>query len=117
MTAALQDGHIRVTNSFDETPYSLLIAWDWAEGALVVTETRAVEGGDAPQRGDVVETLAGMGIDDLVAKKRPEISAATTGWLNRRLLVELRRRATDLPVAVGLRDPQGRKRVVVVTPV
>lgn len=90
LVAALKDGHGAVMHGSDRRFAMLPFAWDWVEGALVVTHVPPEL--EAPVRpGDAVRSIDGRAVGELRAELGALISAATPQWIDWQLLRELGR--------------------------
>ncbi|NQE64713.1 hypothetical protein E1H18_4969 [Caulobacter sp. RHG1] len=76
LLTALHDGHGSVVGP-GPTQQMLPVAWEWIEGRLVVL---AAAPGTGLAPGDVVTTLNGRDVKDLLAEKEALISGATPQW-------------------------------------
>ena len=101
LVAALGDGHGYVRHSMERREGILPLDWDWIEGRLVVTAV--AEGiGAHPVRGDVVLSIGGAPVEELLEQAESLISGATPQWIRSRALGELRWRSTPAPCELEL---------------
>lgn len=83
MTAALKDGHVYVSWPGGAPPNSLP-PMEFAGDDLIIAGDAA--GDPVPlHAGDVVVSIDGRAVADILAELRPTISAATAGWMKSRL--------------------------------
>ena len=81
MIAALRDGHGRVGSAYVDgiVPDARL---EWVEGKVVVVAVGDSAAAAGLRRGDVVLTVDGHDVDDLLAAMRERVSGATPQWVN-----------------------------------
>ena len=81
MVAALRDGHGRVGSAFVDgvVPDARL---EWVQGKAVVVAVGDSAAAAGLRRGDVVLTVDGHAVDDLLAAMRERVSGATPQWVN-----------------------------------
>jgi hypothetical protein len=86
MTAAAHDGHCRVFWDADPDPDAVApLGWDLVEGQLVVTDVPDSQG-QSIELGDLVHSIDGKRLTDLLREAEEEISAATPQWRRARAL-------------------------------
>jgi C-terminal processing protease CtpA/Prc len=86
-TAALKDGHVRVSLQGAPRLFYAPLDWEWLEGQLVVT--RVLEQKSDIRPGDIVLEIDGLKAGDALAHEGQYISAATPGWKQYRALGHL----------------------------
>ncbi len=102
LVAALDDGHGRVMHDEEllNVRGSLPLDWTWAEDSVVVT--RVAEGVEGIAAGDVVESIDGRPVAELIAEAEELISSATPQWKRWRSLGVLLHGTVDAEVSLGL---------------
>lgn len=81
-TAALKDGHIRVSTGKSENFYVPPISWEWIGGKLIITKYSGDI--DPIMVGDEVTMVDGQNPQDYFEDIYSRISAGTDGWLQYR---------------------------------
>lgn len=97
LLVALQDGHGSVVGP-GPTQNALPVWWEWIEGRLVVLAAAPSSGLSA---GDVVTTIDGRAVADLLAEKEVLISGATPQWKRWRSTQALKLGAEGSKVALS----------------
>lgn len=80
LTAALRDGHVRVSGHAINLYMNAPITWEWVEGQLVITNV--VEGAADVKVGDIVTKVNGLSAKEYFEGIYETISAASEGWLH-----------------------------------
>jgi C-terminal processing protease CtpA/Prc len=88
LTAHLDDGHARVMHASVMEQRALPFRMAWVNGDLVVTVVHPAAT-DGVRVGDILRTIRGVAVDQLLEELRLRISASTEGWMRVRLLEEL----------------------------
>jgi len=103
--AALHDGHGSVSSRYGD-PRAMPLAWEFAEGQLVVSRADSTLA-DRIHPGDVVTAIEGRPIATCVRDAEAVTSAATPQWQRVRVAEELQRPRGVDTVAVDFRSPAG----------
>jgi hypothetical protein len=85
LMTALRDGHGSVSRLDSGEPFAIPIAWDWIEDRLVVTHV-SPGGAGGLKPGDVVLTVNGKPVAEVLSAKQELISTATPQWFRVRAL-------------------------------
>jgi C-terminal processing protease CtpA/Prc len=112
LVARLHDGHGAVWHPEMAWKHRLPLAWDWVEGELAVThvEPEAAEAGLV--RGDVVLSIDGRPLAELVAATEPLLAAATPQHRKVRLRRRLAMSREPGEALLAVRHPDGRTATV-----
>lgn len=106
LVAALQDGHGVVLDLSRLFEYQLPVAWEWVEGQLVITHVDPASGAGVA-RGDVVLTLNGRPVQQVLAAEEKLVSSATPQFRRWRALGYLLEGAQNETVRLKVKRARG----------
>jgi hypothetical protein len=87
LAVQLNDAHAGVIHAGNRGSYRPAVTWDWAENRVVVARVNA-KGGDI-HPGDLLVSIDGRPVDELLNERKQRISGATESWKRYLARVEL----------------------------